>query len=465
MIRVFNTLSNRLEEFEPLTLRQVTMYVCGPTVYDHAHIGHGRTYVVYDVIVRYLRYRGFSVRYARNITDIDDKIIRKAAQEGVSCEAIAARYTQSFDADMRDLGLVPPDAAPKASETVREIVDLVGRLVASGFAYEAKGDVYFSIVKDTHYGKLSKRDLSEVKAVARVEPGEHKKDPLDFALWKKAKPGEPFWPSPWGDGRPGWHIECSAMAKKLLGETIDIHAGGRDLIFPHHENEIAQSECANGKPFAKYWLHNGFLNLGAEKMSKSLGNIVTLRSLLTRYHPEALKLYLLTHHYRAPVDFLPTAVEESARGLDRIYRVLLSIPPPDGKVPRVETLVQKFEEAMDDDFNTARALAHLFDAVKDANRLQLKADTLPAAQALRQTIIGLGNVLGLLSDDPEQYFRKLPGAGDVDHVAIENLIASRAEARRKKDFKRADEIRNELTSIHRVVVEDSPEGTTWRVLT
>jgi len=351
---------------------------------------------------------------------------------------------------------------PKASETVPEIIEMVSELIRTKKAYVSGGDVYFSIAAMKDYGKLSGKNPEDLKAGARVEPGEQKKAPLDFALWKGAKPGEPSWPSPWGEGRPGWHIECSAMAKKFLGESIDIHAGGRDLIFPHHENEIAQSEGVSGKPFAKYWLHNGFVNLDKEKMSKSVGNIVSLKGLLKRFHREALKLYLLSSHYRSPIDFFDAGVEEAARGLDRIYRVLLSIPRGDPVSKEGEKYVQRFEEAMDDDFNTAKAIAALFDATKEANRLQLKAETTPQAQGLRSTIVRLADLLGLLTDDPIHYFQSVPGAKNVDRVKIETLIARRVEARRKKDFKRADEIRNELREMN-VSVEDGAEGTTWRV--
>ncbi|HLG20815.1 MAG TPA: cysteine--tRNA ligase [Bdellovibrionota bacterium] len=457
-----NTFSGKIEPFEPLVAGKVTMYVCGPTVYDHAHIGHGRAYISYDAIVRYLRFSGLSVRYVRNITDVDDKIIRKSNEEKLPFGAVASRYTKSFHEDMAALGLLEPDEEPLASETMPEIIGMVEKLVKKGKAYAAGGDVYFSIPSFEAYGKLSKKDVEDLEAGARVEPGEHKKDPLDFALWKGAKPGEPSWPSPWGAGRPGWHIECSAMAEKLLGESIDIHAGGRDLIFPHHENEIAQSESAHGKPFAKYWLHNGFVNLNKEKMSKSLGNIVTLKSLLAKYHPEALRLYLLSSHYRSPIDFFDGAVEEAAKGLDRMYRVLLAIPEDVREGSSAEKYARPFREAMDDDFNTAKAIAVLFDAVKEANRLQQKAETVAEAMALRATVIRLANVLGLLQDDPQSYFQSIPGKADFDRPQIESLIAQRAEARRTKDFQRADRIRDELKAL-RVIVEDSPEGTTWRI--
>lgn len=438
------------------------MYVCGPTVYDHAHIGHGRAYVSYDVIVRYLRYRGFPVKYVRNITDIDDKIIKRANAEQKDFREVAETYAASFHDDMASLGLLSPDIEPKASETIPEIIALVETLVKNGKGYVSGSDVYFSIVSLPDYGKLSKRDLKELKAGARVDPSEQKKDPLDFALWKGTKPGEPSWPSPWGEGRPAWHIECSAMTKKFLGESIDIHAGGRDLIFPHHENEIAQSEGASGKPFVKYWFHNGFVNIDKQKMSKSVGNTVSLKDLLTRFHPEALKIYLLATHYRAPFDFSDLAINEAARGLDRIYRVLLGIPDRPSKEPAPKELTERFEAAMDEDFNAAKALASLFDAVREANRLAKKNETLEQSIALRQEIVRLGSLLGLLTCDPVSYFQSLPGDEGIDRAKVENLIAERNEARRKKDFTTSDKIRDDLCAMN-VVLEDGPDGTTWRI--
>jgi len=461
MIRLFNTLSGKEEEFVPQDPKKVGMYVCGPTVYDHAHIGHGRAYVSYDAIIRYLRYRGFGVCYVRNITDIDDKIIKKANQEKKPFQEIAKQYAASFHEDMNQLGLVSPDLEPKASETIEEILSMVQKLIDVGKAYASEGDVYFSVSSTADYGKLSKRKLKDLKAGARVEPGEKKKDPLDFALWKGAKPGEPSWPSPWGDGRPAWHIECSAMAKKLLGDTFDIHAGGRDLIFPHHENEIAQSEGANGKPFAKYWLHNGFVTMDKEKMSKSVGNIITLKDLIHRFHPEALKLYLLTTHYRHPLEFSDVGVEEAARGLDRMYRVLLSVPGEDSK-ESFPSYTESFEKAMDLDFNTAKAIAVIFDAVKEANRCVLKSETFQKAIGLRSVIVRLAGILGLLTMKPEQYFQSLPGLKDIDVVQVENLIARRQKARREKNFSQADQVRDELSSMG-VLLEDGSDGTSWRL--
>lgn len=460
MLRLFNTLSEKEEGFSPKDPKNVTMYVCGPTVYDHAHIGHGRAYVSYDVIVRYLRYRGYGVNYVRNITDIDDKIIQRANKEKKPFQDIAKRYAASFGEDMTALGLVKPDVEPKASETIPEIISMVQALMDREKAYASSGDVYFSVKSMKDYGKLSKRKLKDLKAGARVEPGERKKDPLDFALWKGSKPGEPSWSSPWGDGRPAWHIECSAMTKKFLGDTIDIHAGGRDLIFPHHENEIAQSEGANEKPFVRYWLHNGFVTLDKEKMSKSLGNIVTLKNLFSQFHPEALKLYLLTCHYRSPLEFSDVGIGEAANGLDRLYRVLFCVP--DGDEKEEGDYVKRFEGAMDQDFNTAKALAVIFDAVKEANRCVVKADQLKKAIQLKNLILKLSKTLGLLSLKPEDYFQSLPGMENVDCRKIEELIAKRQEARRKKNFQAADQIRDQLKGMG-VLLEDSQDGTSWRL--
>ena len=468
MVKLFNTLSQKEEVLEPYDPARVGMYVCGPTVYDHAHIGHARAYVSYDVIVRYLTYRNYNVLYVRNITDIDDKIIKKANEEGKDFREIAERYTASFHEDMGTLGLLAPQIEPKASQVIEEIITMVQTLVSKQKAYPSNGDVYFPVAKIPDYGKLSRRNLKDLKVGARVEPGEHKRDPLDFALWKGAKLHEPSWPSPWGPGRPAWHIECSVMAKKFLGESIDVHAGGRDLIFPHHENEIAQSEAANEKTFSKYWLHNGFVTFANEKMSKSLGNTVTLKDLFKKFHPEALKIYLLSNHYRSPLEFSDTGVEEAARGLDRFYRVLLAVPPQTKDHSQAINYVNRFEAAMDHDFNTAQAIGVLFDLAKEINRLSLKAETFEKAQAFRETLNQKAQVLGLLTCDPQKYFQTIPwwargGATGIDRLQIEKLIADRAEARRQKDFKKGDQIRDQLKGMG-VLLEDSPEGTTWRLL-
>jgi cysteinyl-tRNA synthetase len=324
-LKIYNTLTKKKEEFAPLRAGQVSMYVCGVTVYDRGHIGHARAAVVFDIIYRFLRSLGFSVTYVRNYTDVDDKIIHRAAREGVSTREIAERYIREYEQDMEDLGVERPTHEPKATENILQIIDLVKKLVDKGFAYAADGDVYFAVEKFPGYGRLSGRDLEEMRAGARVEVDERKRNPLDFALWKASKPGEPEWDSPWGKGRPGWHIECSAMSQRYLGETFDIHGGGKDLIFPHHENEIAQSEAASGKPFVRFWVHNGFVNIDQEKMSKSLGNILAIRDLLKEHHPEALRLFLLSNHYRSPVDFSLQNMAEARISLDRFYSTLQEI--------------------------------------------------------------------------------------------------------------------------------------------
>lgn len=439
------------------------MYVCGPTVYDESHIGHGRTYISYDVVTRYLRYKGYDVTYVRNITDIDDKIITKANQENVTIDEISTRYARSFHDDLQKLNLAPPTFEPKATQCVSEIISMIETLIEKKFAYVSGGDVYFSVKSFGDYGKLSKKDIDQLVSGSRVAPGEQKKDPLDFALWKNAKAGEPSWKSPWGDGRPGWHIECSAMSKKHLGDTIDIHTGGRDLIFPHHENELAQSECANGVKFVKYWLHNGFVNLSKEKMSKSLGNTVVLKDLFTKTHPEALKFYILSSHYRSPIDFSYEDLKVASNALDRLVRILFSIPAQEILQPTdvQKKYIEAFESAMDEDFNTPKAIAVLFDVVREANKLSVKKETFNQAIELRSVLDKLGKVLGLFSFDPKEYFKSIPGMEHVDVAKIETAISKRMEARREKDFATADLLRKELDA-QGIVLEDSPEGTTWR---
>ncbi|NWF54628.1 MAG: cysteine--tRNA ligase, partial [Syntrophaceae bacterium] len=387
-LKIYNTLTKKKEEFVPLEEGKVRMYVCGVTVYDRCHIGHARAAVVFDVIYRFLRHLGYGVTYVQNYTDVDDKIINRANQEGVPSQVIAERYIQEHGQDMAALGMEKPTHQPKATENIPQIIDLIQRLVDKGVAYPVNGDVYFSVEKFGPYGKLSGRDLEEMQAGARVEVDERKKNPLDFALWKASKPGEPEWESPWGKGRPGWHIECSAMSQRYLGESFDIHGGGKDLIFPHHENEIAQSEAATGKPFVRYWVHNGFVNINQEKMSKSLGNILPIGELLREHHPEALRLFLLSSHYRSPVDFSPQHMAEANANLDRFYSALLGIEellsgkaeasplnPASLKGAAKEVFEktsktrESFEEAMRDDFNTALALGYLHDLTRLLNRV------------------------------------------------------------------------------------------------
>ena len=478
-LRVYNTLKGSKEEFQPLTPGKVGMYVCGVTVYDYCHIGHARANIVFDIIYRYLRYSGYDVTYVRNYTDVDDKIIARANERGIESSELAEEFIRAFDEDMASLGLEQPTVQPKATEHISHIIALVERLIANGKAYASEGDVYFAVESFDDYLQLSKRNLDEMQAGARIAPGEKKRNPMDFALWKAAKPGEPFWESPWGNGRPGWHIECSAMGMEYLGESFDIHGGGKDLIFPHHENEIAQSEAATGKPFVKYWLHNGFVNVNKEKMSKSLGNFFTIRDILKSYDAEIVRFFILSAHYRSPIDFSDQNLKEARLGLTRFYEGLLAAsqllaecPAGDLNVADGEELRSQFNVAMDDDFNTARALGQLFDGVRNLNRLlatkkvRKKADIIASINALYTTLLELGAVLGLFSADPQQWLQQqnLAALVDLDITAaqIETLIEERLQARKNKDFARSDEIRDELAE-RGILLLDSAEGTTWKV--
>ena len=470
--RVFNTLTRGKEDLAPLHAREVRMYVCGVTVYDLSHIGHGRSAIVFDVMRRYLKHRGHAVKFIKNFTDIDDKIIRKANQEGVSAQEISERYIEEYRTDMASLGVAPADIEPKATEHVPQMIALIERLIAKGVAYPVEGDVYFEVRRFPGYGKLSGKNLEELQAGARVEVDERKRDPMDFALWKATKPGEPSWKSPWGQGRPGWHIECSAMAMQYLGEVLDVHGGGEDLIFPHHENEIAQSEAATGKPFARYWLHNGFVNLAAEKMSKSLGNTLTIKDLVRRHDPEALRLYLLGTHYRHPLEFGDERIVEAGRALarlrslkdeaDRIASRGTPAPGPDhGLFDEVAAHRARFEAAMDDDFNTPQALGVLFDLARVLHgaRDQVAQGTAGAGAFLLGVgeLVMLARVLGLLEGA-----RKEAVVDPQLKARIESLVYLRQEARRQRDFGEADRLRDELARLG-VIIEDTRDGTTWKL--
>jgi len=487
-LTVFNTLGNRKETFVPISPGKVNAYVCGVTVYDLCHIGHARANVAFDIIVRYLRYRGYQVTYVRNFTDIDDKIIRRADRENTDYRTISTRYIEAFYEDFDRMGLVRPDAEPRATEHIPDIIGLIGRLIAAEKAYVVGGDVYYSVRRFGEYGKLSGKNTEELLAGARVEVDDRKQDPLDFALWKASKAGEPSWDSPWGPGRPGWHIECSAMAMRHLGETFDIHGGGKDLVFPHHENEIAQSEGATGKPFARYWIHNGFVNIDNEKMSKSLGNFFTLRDVLETVNPDVLRFFFASSHYRSPIDYSDRSLAEAKAGLTRLYRVkekaeacasagheASSVPEGDDFAP-LRDAPARFVEAMDDDFNTAAALGHLFDAVRALNRLA-PADPASEKEKAGQFLAGYGileplfGVLGLLRSSSEEYFRgevpviKFGVASEVKYQPeIERRIEERNAARARKDFGEADRIRKELDASG-VLLEDSKAGTTWKYKT
>ena len=485
-LRVYNTLAGKKEEFVPLEPGKVKMYVCGVTVYDHCHIGHARANVVFDMIYRYLKYAGYAVTYVRNYTDIDDKIINRANRDGIPWNEVSERFIIEFDKDMAALALELPTHQPKATAHIPEIIAIVQQLIDKGHAYAMEGDVYFRVATFSDYLKLSKRNIDEMQAGARVEVDERKENPMDFALWKGAKPGEPAWESPWGPGRPGWHIECSAMSMKFLGETFDIHGGGKDLVFPHHENEIAQSEAANGKPFVNYWLHNGFVNINSEKMSKSLGNFFTIKEVLKKYDAEVLRFFLLSAHYRSPIDFCDQNLTEAEIGLERIYkglaeieRALMSEQVSGGHsgdssrelAEKVTGLRERFREAMDDDFNTALAIAGVFDLTRVVNRVvaefpQPDNRLRELLVSARQAIGDIAQVLGIFTSQPTEYLariksRKAEGL-EIAEDEIERLIAERATARKEKNFKRSDEIRDELLS-RNIELKDSPQGTTWTV--
>ncbi len=474
-IRIYNTLGGAKETFQPIEPGRVRIYVCGPTVYDSSHIGHARSVVVFDVVVAYLRSRGFAVTYVRNFTDVDDKIIARANELGVAPEEIARRYIREFHQDMDALHVARPDREPLVTEFIPEIVAFVSLLVQRGHAYPVDGDVYFAVASFPGYGKLSGRRLEDMMAGARVEVDDKKRNPFDFALWKAAKPGEPAWDSPWGRGRPGWHIECSAMSGKLLGESFDIHGGGKDLVFPHHENEIAQSEAAFGVPFARYWMHNGFVNINQEKMSKSLGNFLLIRDVLRVCHPEAVRLFLLSNHYRSPIDFSEQSMTEAGAALDKLYALLARVAETTGlpeRAPGGGEHWRQFQEAMDDDFNTARAMGVLFDAVRAVNRLldaapdRLSPEAGAAVSAATADLLAIGGVLGILREAPGEYLenrrRKAMESAVVDAGTVERLIAERAAARKGRQWAVADRIRGEL-DLMGIVLEDRPDGTTaWK---
>ena len=463
-LRVYNTLGGEKQPFQPIEPGKVRMYVCGPTVYDYCHIGHARSVVVFDVIARYLRQRGFEVTYVRNFTDVDDKIIRRAKETGEDPGVVAARFIEAFYTDMDALLVERADHEPKVTEFIQPIINLVQRLVARGHAYPVDGDVYFDVTTFESYGKLSGRRVADMEAGARVEVDPRKRHPHDFALWKAAKPGEPSWDSPWGKGRPGWHIECSAMSSALLGDTFDIHGGGKDLIFPHHENEIAQSEAASGRPYVKYWLHNGFVNINHEKMSKSLNNFLTIRDVLRHHHPEAVRMFLLSSHYRSPIDFTPEAMAEASAKLTRVYTLLRRLA---GRSPAAADEIdrnpfwRRFTEEMDDDFNTAAGIGTLFEAVRATNQLLDDPDAANGEIAANHgAILRMGTVLGVATLDAEAYFKSQ--AKDVDPARVEELIARRTAARQARDWVEADRLRDLLSAMG-VAIEDRPEGTVWRV--
>jgi cysteinyl-tRNA synthetase len=467
-LKLHNTLSGRLEEFVPLVPGKVGMYVCGVTVYDRSHIGHARALVTFDVLYRYLRYRGFEVNFVRNFTDVDDKIIARAQTAGIPALELAEANIRSFAEDMTVLSCLHPTIEPRATDNIPEMIALICELEAKGLAYAVDGDVYFAVEGFKGYGKLSKRRIEDMEAGARIEVDARKRSPMDFALWKATKPGEPTWDSPWGPGRPGWHIECSAMSVKYLGQPFDIHGGGTDLIFPHHENEIAQSEGARGCAFARYWVHNGMVSVGAEKMSKSLGNFMTVREGATRVGGEALRFFVLRTHYRSPLDFTPERLDEAAQGLGRIYETLARADAAIGsrRADADAEVRRQFVEAMDDDLNVARAIGIAFETVRAINRELDAGGDLNQIAAWRSALAEISSVLGVGGARPADYLARerhehLETAA-LSAAQIEHLIAERNDARKQRNFKRADEIRSELKA-QGVVLEDSPTGTVWKV--
>lgn len=464
-MKIYNTLTRKKEEFIPIDKNEVKMYSCGPTVYDYFHIGNARPFIIFDTMRRYLEYRGYNVKFVQNFTDIDDKMINRANREGITVKELGERFIEEYFKDASALGIKKATVHPKATENIDAIIDIIKNLEEKGYAYNVDGNVYFSTKKFREYGKLSKQPLEDLEAGARIDVNDTKKDAMDFALWKAQKEGEPAWESPWGMGRPGWHIECSAMANRFLGKTIDIHSGGQDLIFPHHENEIAQSECANGEPFANYWMHNGYININNQKMSKSLGNFFTVRDIAEKYDYEVIRFFMLSAHYRNPVNFSDVLMEQSKSAMERVYTCLENLKfliekgedrtLNDAETElskKVEEYKQKFIDAMDDDLNTADAIAAVFDIVYLANTGLLGdgMNSVEIAEKFYNMIRELGNVLGLFNKDTEN---------SLD-AEIEEMIAKREEARKAKDFKTADEIRDKLKAMN-IILKDTPMGVKW----
>jgi cysteinyl-tRNA synthetase len=481
-MRIYNSMTGRKEGFEPITPGSVGMYACGITAYDVCHIGHARSAIVFDMMRQYLKYKGLDVKFIKNFTDIDDKIINRARELSLPWDEVAEKYISEYREDMRRLKVAPADVEPRATEYIDGMIDIIKGLIDKGYAYELEGDVYFEVKRFPEYGKLSGRSLDELQAGARVDVDERKRNPMDFALWKSSKEGEPAWESPWGPGRPGWHIECSAMSLKLLGEGFDIHGGGADLIFPHHENELTQSEAFTGKQFVRYWVHNGFITVDKEKMSKSLGNFFTIKEILEQFEPEVVRFFLLHTHYRSPIEFSDAQLKEIEATLDRYYVTVLRVgdflDAPVGKKEKAEgveelentlsTYKARFEEAMDDDFNTALAIGHMFELVREVNRFLDGKPSGNKARALVESSLGLlretGSVLRLFERTPAEWYASIMDVKQIGLSAddIEALIQKRQEARKQKDWAEADRIRDSLDE-KGIILEDKPAGTVWRV--
>jgi len=459
MLQIYNTLTNSKTAFTPIEPGKIRMYVCGVTVYDYCHIGHARVMVAFDLITRYLRARGWDVTYVRNITDVDDKIIRRAAENNEPVDALTERMIAAMHEDEARLFVLRPDQEPRATAHIDDIIAMVATLIDKGYAYAAaNGDVYYRVERFETYGRLTNKVLEDLRSGARVEVEEAKESPLDFVLWKAAKPGEVSWSSPWGEGRPGWHIECSAMSKCCLGETFDIHGGGPDLPFPHHENEIAQSEAANGCTYVNYWMHAGPVRMGQEKMSKSLGNFFTIREVLKHYNPEVIRYFLSSVHYRSYIDYSEDGLREAHSALERFYQALKAVPEIAQEVTLQNDYAERFCAAMDDDFNTPRALAVLFEIASELNKAAREGDA--AAPQLAAQLKQLAGMIGMLQQDPDQFLQGEAGEGDLSSAEIEALIAQRAQARKDRDFAESDRIRD-LLADKGVILKDSREGTSW----
>ncbi|MCH9643468.1 MAG: cysteine--tRNA ligase [Gammaproteobacteria bacterium] len=455
MLKIYDNLTQQKREFKPIKAGHVSLYQCGQTVYDYCHIGHARGMIVFDMVTRFLRDQGYQVTFVRNITDIDDKIIRRANENDESCDTLTKRFIDIMHEDEQALGLTSVDQEPRATQYIAPIIKLIEQIIENGYAYVAEnGDVCFEIRKKQDYGKLSHRDIDSLRSGARVDVADAKRDPLDFVLWKMSKPDEPSWDSPWGKGRPGWHIECSAMSTGILGQPFDIHGGGMDLKFPHHENEIAQSEAACGKGFANTWMHVGLLQINKEKMSKSLGNFLTIRETLEKHDVEVIRYFMLSAHYRSPVSYSEDVMQVAHQSLGRLYTAIRDLP----EVPANENqYVQQFNDVMNDDFNSPQAFAVLFEMAREINRLR-DANDMDAAAALAASLKKLSNTFGILQQDPQQFLQ----GGDVDAEKVEALIAARNQARKNKDWPEADRIRDELTAM-RVVIEDKDGRTRWKL--